>query len=226
MDYEEITRGHRWHLEGGMAIEVSDLAWSSNGRLYGQVRVLADDGINVLGASQLELSDVGSRTRLSQELALNNGNNPKLWADHLLAIYTSLDNERRSSLESFSPVSLADYEEPDPLRWIIAQIVAENMPSQSYGDGAQGKSTLLDYMAMCIQMGRPFFEFATIPGQVVILDWELDLEATLRRCYAVARGLGLIAHPHYQSLYAPLSTHIPDLIAWCQNINPVLVVVD
>jgi len=228
MDYEQIPGGHRWNLDGGMTIEVLDPAWSASGRLYGQVKVIADDGMGVLGASQLELSDVGARTRLSQELANHNGSNPVTWADHLLAIYASLDDQRRSSLEHFGPVSLAEFDEPEPLRWIVDKIVPENMPSQIYGDGAQGKSTLLDYLALCVQMGQPFFEFATIPGQVVILDWELDLDATLRRCFAIARGMGFNSPPpvHYQSLYAPLATHIPDLIAWCQNVNPVLVLVD
>ena len=228
MNYKRIEGGHRWELEGGTAIEVLDPAWSTTGRLYGNVRVIADDGESTLGGGQIELSDVRSRTQLANELATRNGSNPQTWLDYLLNIYTLMDDKRRSELEHFGPVNLAEFDEPDPLRWIVDRIVPENMPSQTYGDGAQGKTTLLDYMALCVQMGQPFLGFNTIPGPVVILDWELDLETTLRRCYAIARGMGFNLPPpvNYQSLYAPLATHMADLITWCQNINPVLVIVD
>ena len=228
MVYEGIEGGHRWNLEGGSAIEVLDAAWSANGRLYANVKVVADDGESILGQGKIELSDVRSRTSLATELATRNGNNPQTWLDYLLNVYTLMDDLRRREREPFQPVSLADYDEPDPLRWVVDKLLPENMPSQMYGDGGQGKSTFLDHIATCIQMGLPILGFETIQGPTVILDWELDREATLRRCYAIARGMGFNKPPpiHYQSLYTPLSSHLPDLLAWCENIQPRLVCVD
>ena len=83
-------------------------------------------------------------------------------------------------------------------------------------------------MAISVQMGLPFLGLPTVAGTAIILDWELDLNTTLSRLYRVARGMGLNCIPpvHYQSLSSPLAAQLPDLITWCENVNPSLVCVD
>lgn len=226
MDHMSIPGGHRWDLEDGSAIEVLDIDWSQSGRLY--VNVLAFSEGGSLGGGKLELSNSGERYKLAREIASHNGTNPQPWADVLLAVWTGMDEQRRSGIERFAPVNLTDYDEPEPMRDTIEKMVPELVTTEWYGDNGQCKSILVAGMCTCISMGFDFLGLATLMGPTVILDWELSRDITLGRLYKIARGYGLTRPPSifYQSMASPLGQNLPDIMTWCENVKPSLVCVD
>ncbi len=226
MEHVTIPGGHRWELEDGSALEVLDTDWSQSGRLYVNLRSLGEGGF--LGGGRLELSSSGERYKIAKEIASHNGANPQHWNDVLLSVWSSLDEQRRSGIERFAPVNLSEYDEPEPMRYTIENMVPELVTTEWFGDNGQCKSILVGAMATCIPMGFDFLDLATDMGPTVILDWELNQDITLGRLYKIARGYGLNRLPgiYYQSMSSPLGANLPDIMAWCENIQPSLVCVD
>jgi RecA-family ATPase len=135
------------------------------------------------------------------ELAADNGAQPDIWSDALLAAWDTLDRRHRASFEKFEPVDLSQFPDPTPLRDIWEGHITEGLISTLYGDSGQGKSTLVDGLATHVATGRSFLGYQVLQGPVVILDWELNRDITLHRLYRIARGLGMDVPPAimYQS---------------------------
>jgi hypothetical protein len=214
-------------LDNGAVLEFHDLFWTPTGRLFCQVIGYAPDG-SIIGNSKVEMSNSGDRYRVAQEFASHNGARPDIWAGALLAAWHTLDQERRSDKAAFAPVDLSQFDDPPPMMDIWQGLITEGLIATMYGDSGQGKSTIVDGLATSISLGKPFLGRAVMPAIVVLLDWELNQDLTLRRLYRIARGMGYTNPPPimYQSLYDSLPSYLPDLLAWCEQANPGLLVVD
>ncbi len=225
--YDPIPRGYRGVLDNGAVLEVVDLDWTRKGHLYADV-IVKTGADEPLGSGKLQLSSTQDRYRLAQELASHNGSNPTDWANELLALWTVLDQERRDNAERFNPIDLSQFDEPEPVQDAWQNLLPAKMTSTLYGDSGQGKSTVVNGLAISMMMGWGFLEHSTVPGAVVLLDWELTRDITLGRLYRIARGMGLTNPPaiFYQSMTDPLGVHLDDITEWCHNIQPGLVVVD
>ena len=225
--YDPIPRGYRGVLDNGAVLEVVDLDWTRKGHLYADVIVKTTAG-EPLGSGKVQLSSTQDRYRLAQELASHNGSNPTGWANELLALWTVLDQERRDNAERFDPIDLSQFDEPETVQDAWHNLLPSGLISTMYGDFGQGKSTVVDGLAISMTMGWEFLGHSTVPGSVVLLDWELTRDLTLGRLYRIARGVGLTNPPavFYQSMADPLGVHLDDIAEWCRNIQPGLVVVD
>jgi KaiC/GvpD/RAD55 family RecA-like ATPase len=84
-------------------------------------------------------------------------------------------------------------EEPEPMKWRVADFVPEGFLTMLVGDGGTGKSLLSLYLSLCVCMGRPFLGMGTRKGRVLYVDHELDHNEQLRRVHRVARGMDLDA---------------------------------
>jgi hypothetical protein len=99
-----------------------------------------------------------------------------------------------------------------------------------YGDSGQGKSTIVDGLATSISLGKPFLGREVMAGTVVATG--LGAEPGHYPAPAVphcqGHGGGYISPPPimYQPLYDPLTHYLPDILAWCERVHPVLLVVD
>jgi hypothetical protein len=217
----------RYPLEDGAVLEFRDLSWTPTGRCFCQVVAYAPDG-GIVANSKVEMSASRSRHQVAQEIAGHNGHNPERWGDALLAAWHTLDQERRDAVEKFEPVDLSQYDDPPPLGYVWEGLIIERLVNTLYADSGQGKSTLVDGLAVSIATGRPFLGRAVMPGPVVLLDWELNQDITLHRLFRIARGMGMERPPaiHYQAMHESLPSHLPDILDWCHRIGPALVVVD
>jgi hypothetical protein len=214
-------------LENGATLEFHDLFWTPTDHLFCRVIGYAPDG-SVIGSSKVEMSNSGDRYRVAREFSSHNGAQPDIWADALLSAWLTLDEQHRSQRPTFSPVDLSLFDDPPPLVDVWQGLITSGLIATLYGDSGQGKSTLVDGLATSISLGHPFLGRAVTQGTVIILDWELSQDLTLHRLYRIARGAGRTTPPPimYQSLYDPLTAYLPDILAWCERVNPVLLVVD
>jgi hypothetical protein len=228
--YQDTQGGHRWELENGAAVQVTDVDWSMSGRVYAKAEVFAPGGDELVSAGLLELSDVRRRSELATDIAKRNGNDEGEWGDTLLAIYTALEERHRAdTLDIFAPVELAAFEEPPQLKFTVERVAPQGMTTTMYGDSGQGKSTVASWLAMCVATGAPFLGLSTIKGPVLLLDWELTRDLTLGRLYRIARGMGLDRPPpgvFYQSFHTPLKQLIGDIRSWSSTFKPELIIVD
>jgi hypothetical protein len=222
-----VSEPVRMPLENGAILEFHDLSWTPTGRLFCQVIGYAPDML-AIGSSKVEMSNSSDRYRVAREFSSHNGAKPDIWADALLSAWLTLDEQHRSQRAAFAPVDLSQFEDPPSLGDVWQGLITSKLIATLYGDSGQGKSTLVDGLATSISLGRPFLGRAVTPGPVIILDWELSQDLTLHRLYRIARGVGLTTPPPimYQSLYGPLTAYLPDILAWCERVNPVLIVVD
>jgi RecA-family ATPase len=138
------------------------------------------------------------------------------------------EEEHQPQRQVSAPVDLSEFDDPPPVVDVWQGLITSGLISTLYGDSGQGKSTLVDGLATCISLGQPFLGHPVMKGPVVILDWELRQDITLHRLYRIARGFGLAKPPPimYQSLFDPLTHYLDDILAWCEQVNPVLLMVD
>lgn len=99
----------------------------------------------------------------------------------------------------------SEWDEPDPMRFVIEDFIPRDYPSLLYGDGGQGKSYKALHMAMCVVTGTEFLGKRVEQGTVLYVDFELDQEEQARRAYKVARGLGLDSPPEGLLYFSPLT---------------------
>jgi len=215
-------------LDNGVEMSFVDLTWTPTGRLFCQVVTTAPDG-SILGNTKVEMSASISRYKVAQELASHNGANPSIWADALLEAWHTLDTEHRQDREVLALESLADYDEPAPLKFTWGSLIPSGFLSNAYGDGGSSKSVTFLALALHITQGLPFLGLPTRKGPAIYLDYELNRDEQLRRAYRICRGMGLDRIPedfHYQSLTEPIDTHLPDLIDLCETMQPAILTLD
>ncbi len=92
-------------------------------------------------------------------------------------------------------VDLSEMDEPEPMKFIVEDILPDNYLSVIFGAGASGKSYLALTIVCCVAMGIDFLGKSVIKGNVLYLDFELEQYEQTRRAYRVARGLGLERPP-------------------------------
>lgn len=76
-----------------------------------------------------------------------------------------------------------------PRQWIVENWMIRGAVTSLYGDGGLGKSMLAQQLACCIAGNRPFLDMPTMPGNVVCLFAEDDLEEIERRQQSIYQRL-------------------------------------
>lgn len=107
--------------------------------------------------------------------------------------------------------------EPEPMPYLIEGLIHRGHSAGIFGDGGSGKSLLSIYLGCCVATGEQFFGRDVQRGNVLFLDWELELSEHIRRAYRVARGMGLERIPegvHYAQLSLPITD--PKVLAECR----------
>ena len=227
MMYNPIPDGHEWAMENGATIRVKNLDRRPSGRVYANVQVLVEGG--VIGGGLTELSSVADRFRFAKDISSRNeAADFQIWMDALLGIYAAFEQGHDSG-EIFNPVDLADFDEPEAIPDVVEGIIIEGETNNLFGDGGQGKSTVANFLGLCLSQGVPFLGRETLKGEVLMLDWELSRDRTLHRVYQLARGMGLDRPPggiHYANMSASIFDSMTWVEAFCLDLQPRLVIVD
>lgn len=92
-------------------------------------------------------------------------------------------------------VHLHELDEPEPMTFIVEDMLPENYLSVIFGDGGNGKSLLSLTLACCVATGMSFLDKQVVKSNVLYLDFELEEKEQTRRAYKAARGLGLERPP-------------------------------
>ncbi len=138
--------------------------------------------------------------------------------------------EPKAEESSKPPIDLATVE-PEPMAWVVQNLIPARFTTNLYADSGVGKSFLALYLALCVMEGRPF---AGLPirkqGAVLYLDFELDEQVQSARWRAVAQGAGYARPPaglHYKRMTSPLTSGLLEQVQeWVAQIQPVLVIID
>lgn len=118
------------------------------------------------------------------------------------------------------------------MEYLIRGLVPVGHSTGMFGDGGAGKSLLAVHLAFCVATGEPFFgRDVRERAPVLVLDFELDSNESLRRYYRAARGRGLSSIPegiHYAALSTPLTDEatLNGCITAVQQTGARLVIVD
>lgn len=83
-----------------------------------------------------------------------------------------------------------DTEPAAPLRWLIADILPDEVVSIFYGSGSSGKSFIALKMMACLVTGQPFLGLPVERTNVLYLDWERWEEFQRRRIIPIVRAMG------------------------------------
>ncbi len=215
-----------------------------NGSLRAVIKADDVQGWATALAESIDLLDGKAKWHLARKLAATDEVEPEVWLATLDEIGTKLVAEVASGqpvinhnpyipcdFMTGSLVAISDRPEPPPRLWPVPGLVAEKCVNIWYGDAGVFKSWLVAYLATCVTLGKPFLGLPVLKGPVVYVDAELDIDEFARRCYQIARGLGLTKPPeglHYyrieSSLHQPeVIDHLRELIA---NVGARLTVLD
>jgi hypothetical protein len=120
---------------------------------------------------------------------------------------------------------------PDPVSWIIKDLIPAGYPSTVFGAGGDGKSFLSLDLAIHVAAGADsWLGFNIAPARVLYLDFELDRNVQATRAYDLAAGMGLDAPPdnllYLSALEMDTHTAFAKALHICQNQDVRLVVVD
>jgi DNA-binding transcriptional ArsR family regulator len=98
--------------------------------------------------------------------------------------------------QSQDAVSVADLGRPDPMSWIVKDVIPEASATMLYGMGGSLKSILAAHLAMHVAAGRDtWMGYDIDPTRVLFLDFELDWKVQGNRIYDIAAGMGLDSLP-------------------------------
>ncbi len=194
------------------------------------------------GFSQQEIETLG--------MALNRDSEDPLPDDEALAILRQYKDQ---------VASVRQYEPPPPIESEKIQVFNANAPpsrkdvphlfdiaergkflpvgeaTTAFAQGGAGKSiTGADYLPLLLANGVLDSSFCALgQGNVVILDWEADIETHRRYITAIKRGLSKRVHTdldsgiiHYMPLYSPIPLHADFIRSFIRDNNIILVVVD
>jgi len=116
---------------------------------------------------------------------------------------------RENDVMTLTLTRFSKFAEPKPMGFVVEDFLPEGYPSMLFGDGGQGKSYIVLYLATCIAIGRSFLDKTVRQGRVLYVDFELDENEQARRAYKIARGLGLCAPPEGLLYFSPLAQEKP-----------------
>lgn len=109
------------------------------------------------------------------------------------------------------PLQNADEEpEANSFEYLLWPILVRGQPTTIYSPGGYGKSTISDLMAVSITHGITVLDWKPRRGNVLILDWETDINIHRRYIAAIKKGLGITANLpiHYRFCENDLITHL------------------
>ncbi len=108
-------------------------------------------------------------------------------------------------------INVWEEEEPPIRLWDIPALLPRDTLTLWYGDSGVYKSILATALAMAKVAGDTFLGHRLAPGPVLYVDTEFSQSEFVRRCYQLARGMGMDRPPeglHYFRTDASLSKSI------------------
>jgi len=113
-------------------------------------------------------------------------------SDHNLDSFRSVPDSRPPSVREIVKLEkLWGFEEPEPMQWLVQDFIPNGFCTILAADGGSGKSFLALYLAACVASGQSFLGLNTIRGNVLYLDFELQVTEQRRRMAGVLRGMGM-----------------------------------
>lgn len=88
-------------------------------------------------------------------------------------------------------VQLAEHSASDALKHRINPVLQEKQATVLFGDGGSGKSFLSLYWAILVASGTPAGRFHPEPGNVLLLDYETDVDTHWSRVNQLTAGLNM-----------------------------------
>lgn len=185
----------------------------------------------------LELSSQDARHRAAQSIAsrLAQGDNYHdlvgTWDSTFLDIWSQISYERQAEAPPVTLVRLSDYSKPilPPDFW--QGLMTANTISMIYGDSGQGKSTIVNGLAVSAAEGIPFLGRSVKQGNVILIDYELNQTYTGYRFHQISEGFGsfkLSPNVYYlpMDIRRPLAGFMAELKAMIEEKDPVLIIID
>lgn len=122
------------------------------------------------------------------------------------------------------------YGRPDPVAWVVKDLIPAKYPSTFFGAGGDGKSFLGLDLAQHVAAGRDWLGYTVNQSRVVFLDFELDRAVQGARAYDLAAGMGLDAPPddllYLSALEMNTHTAFTTTLDICRDQDIGLVIVD
>lgn len=157
--------------------------------------------------------------------ALENGNSQSV--EQLKQEISSLSYEDTSK----TIIILAD-QQVGARRWLIEGLFPEGFPSIIFGAGGLGKSFLALHLGILACMGGQLFMGHRFPEEalnVLLLDWELDVDEQALRGKQISRGINLLDVPKNLHYFAPvenISRVIPKLKSFIKTKDIRFIIID
>jgi hypothetical protein len=103
---------------------------------------------------------------------------------------TPLPEERAIEIKPrYQILSARDPLQPQPpLQWVVERLFSAGSVNMFFGEGGSKKTWSLVYLAVCVAQGRPFLNFNTRQGPVLLIDEESGPRRMLSRLGDVLRG--------------------------------------
>ncbi len=182
----------------------------------------------VYGPMRLNLLSSSARDSLIRQLNRRMEKNWLLILDQIASLVAdSLDEAGDNyDMRTYTPKSTTE-------NWCIRPYLMEAAPSLFYGNGGEGKSSLVYALLLSKASGRallPGIEVSA-PGPVLMCDWEDNSDTFFKTCTALLTGAGMtwadvIYGVHYRKLIGPLVDHIDRLQADIARDGVELVAID
>ena len=77
-----------------------------------------------------------------------------------------------------------------PQQWVVERLIPAGSVSMFFGEGGSKKTWCMVCLAVCVALGRPFLNFTTRQGPVLLIDEESGPRRMLSRLGDVLRGQG------------------------------------
>jgi energy-coupling factor transporter ATP-binding protein EcfA2 len=123
----------------------------------------------------------------------------------------TLDGER----EGEPPIAVKDMVPAPQAAYRLAPVLRSNAPTLLYGPPGSGKTTIAQLMAMLVDTGQQFHNWAPAVGRVLYLDYEDEPDEFLERMQALYKFIGpsVECNIMYRRCYAPVATELEKLQA-------------
>jgi|TARA_R110000744_G_scaffold5642_4_gene20062 hypothetical protein len=126
-------------------------------------------------------------------------------------------------------ISLAAHTKDESARFRIDPLIPDRRASLFYATGGVGKTLLVaNYLGTLVAAGIQQNGFSVEPGNVLIYDYETDVDESQERCRAVAKGLGidLPSNLYYRRAIQGLASDIEQLQREVMDKEIALVIID
>jgi len=203
----------------------------TDGRLTGVVSISVGRNSHevALAHSQLNLASSQSRRGIAKALEERYPLPDDLPWDQVVETSCRLIMEREDEGE---PVTELERTQATEVRYLIPGLILDRMPTVVYGPGANGKSLLALLLALLVHNGIDLSAQAAPQRNVLVLDYEADVDEAARRATMLAAGIERSAPitglrlPLFRRCLRPLMSEVTELAGIMLEYRIGLVIVD